>query len=391
MRILIATDTYFPTVGGMPVAIRQLTQGLIKNHEVIIIAPSQTTKTYKEYEGKVVIQRIGSLNIVKEREFRIPLHIFQIVNIIKTFQPDIIHIMSPGIIGDTAIFAAKRLHIPLIGTGHILAENMLSPFHLPPGIEQAVGFALTKYLIATYSKLDNFTTPSPAAKKHFIHNGLKIPITPISNGTNLARFQQLDKKKLEEIKKTYHITEVPHILYLGRMDKEKSVDVLLRAVALLKIPFKLLLIGKGVEQKNLESLVASLKIEDKVQFLGHIPDDDVSALYQLSDVYVMPSDVELQSISTIEAMAAGLPVIAANALALPDLVQDGENGFLFTPGDEKELATKLTRMLEDEKLREQMGKKNIELAKRHDISMVIGDVEQIYKTTIEEKDKEQTK
>ncbi|HSW98192.1 MAG TPA: glycosyltransferase, partial [Candidatus Saccharimonadales bacterium] len=131
MKIVIATDVYFPIIGGIQVVIKRLSQELSKKgHEVFIIAPSPTSRTYKELEGKVTVYRIGSITLRKFTTFRIPRHLDAVKKIITDINPDIIHIMTPGSVADTAIHIAKKNKIPLIGTGHVIAENILILFHL---------------------------------------------------------------------------------------------------------------------------------------------------------------------------------------------------------------------------------------------------------------------
>ncbi len=148
VNILIATDVYFPIIGGIQVVIKRLSQELSKRgHTVSIIAPSPTSKSYEEKEGNVTIYRIGSLTLQKLTALRIPRHLDGVKKIINIVHPDIIHIMTPGSVADTAIHTAKKQHIPLMGTGHVIADNVLSPFHLPKYIASMAGFLITKQII----------------------------------------------------------------------------------------------------------------------------------------------------------------------------------------------------------------------------------------------------
>ena len=139
----------------------------------------------------------------------------------------------------------------------------------------------------------------------------------------------------------------PVALFLGRLDDEKKIDVLLRAVAKLTEHPKLQveLVGDGGERQRLGALARELGIEDRVHFLGHVSDQELPGIYERCTVFVMPSIAELQSIATMEAMASGRPVIGADAMALPHLVHDGDNGYLFPPGDVDRLADRLRRVL----------------------------------------------
>ncbi|HSW89233.1 MAG TPA: glycosyltransferase [Candidatus Saccharimonadales bacterium] len=384
MKIVIATDVYFPIIGGIQVVIKRLSQELSKKgHEVFIIAPSPTSRTYKELEGKVTVYRIGSITLRKFTTFRIPRHLDAVKKIITDINPDIIHIMTPGSVADTAIHIAKKNKIPLIGTGHVIAENILILFHLPKYIETMAGFLIMKQIIHTYQRLDLLTVPSPAAGKLYKKYGLKIPIHVISNGLYLQDFGKVTEKDREKMMKKYNLSDKPIVIYVGRLDKEKRVDVLVKAVGLLKDEdFQLIIAGKGAEKEKIHRLVKKLGIKDKVVFLGYLPDGELPILYSLATAYVMPSDAELQSISTMEAMASGLPVIGANAIALPNLIKNGVNGFLFKPRNSEDLSKKLRTVLNDKDMRKRMAKESLQLIKEHDMPNVIAKMEQTYETII---------
>ncbi len=119
-------------------------------------------------------------------------------------------------------------------------------------------------------------------------------------------------------------------------------------------------------------------MKDRVTFLGYLPDEDVPRLYRFADVFVIAGIAELQSIVTMEAMASGLPIIAADAMALPELVHRGENGFLFPVDDAQALAAAAVTILSDEPLRRQMAKRSLEIIKAHDINKVVEQYEMLY-------------
>ncbi len=199
--------------------------------------------------------------------------------------------------------------------------------------------------------------------------------------------EQFGNAKEEEkttLREKYHLSDKPIIIYVGRLDKEKRVDVLVKAAALLKNKdFQLIIAGKGVEKEKIRKLVKRLHITDNVVFLGYLPDGELPVLYTLATLYVMPSGAELQSLSTMEAMASGLPVIGANAIALPNLIKDGMNGFLFEPGNEEDLADKITRILADKTLRQHMAQESKKLVQEHNMPNVITKMEKVYEKLLE--------
>jgi len=203
-------------------------------------------------------------------------------------------------------------------------------------------------------------------------------VIPVSCGIDLRRFSPgNDGSKLRQ---RYGIPGRLILLYTGRLDKEKRIEVILRALPAIveRLDAQLVVAGPGKLRNDLETLAVDLGMKDRVTFLGYLPDEDVPRLYRLADVFVIAAVAELQSIVTMEAMASGLPVIAADVMALPELVHHGENGFLFPQDDAQALAAAAITILSNEPLRRQMAKKSEEIIKVHDINEVVEQYEMLY-------------
>ena len=170
------------------------------------------------------------------------------------------------------------------------------------------------------------------------------------------------------------------LLYLGRLDKEKNVDVLLKAFALAvkKFDAHFIIAGIGAEEKNLRKLTAELKIKKLVTFTGFVAEKDKPYLYRIADCFAIAGIAELQSIVTMEAMASGLPVIAVKAMALPHLVRHGENGYLFKIDEVKLIAGYIINIFSNKELRNRMSEKSLEIIKGHDIDKIIEKYETLY-------------
>ncbi len=172
------------------------------------------------------------------------------------------------------------------------------------------------------------------------------------------------------------------ILFVGRVTGEKHIDVLLRALTLLpaELDAKLEIVGGGDQLRNLQHLAGELGITERVTFTGYVTDDELREAYHRASVLAMPSIAELQSIVTMEAMASALPVVAANAMALPHLVHDGENGYLFKPGSSEDLAAKLRLVLEasPEDYRA-LKEGSMRLIAAHDIQRTLSTFESLYR------------
>ncbi len=385
MRILFATDQYLPTPGGISVVTQRISAALAKKgHTVAIIAPSTDWKFRKESTDGVTVYRIQSMLIHKLKQLRYsPAFLYRkkIYHTITEFRPDIIHLETPNTIASEALDAALKFNIPLIATCHIMPENISGtlPF-LPSKMGKMIGNLYMKQAIKVYNKVSLVTAPTPIGTAILQAYNITSPTMPLSNGIDLEAFHIPSKEEQEKFLKKYNFPLDPMILYIGRLDKEKKVNILIEALQYIKKsqPFHVVIEGKGQQMENLENSIQKLGLQNKVSFIGYIAEEELCALYSLAAIFVMPSTAELQSLVTMEAMALGLPVIGAKAGALPYLIKPDENGFLFEPDDPIDLAQKLQQLLENPDLRQRMGKKSLELIKEHDINNIIEKIEGLY-------------
>lgn len=386
MRILIVTDTYPPNVNGAALATERLALELAKRkHEVSVVAPSTSFTHYKRKQENLTIYRLRSILVQKKQEFRVSpqlLHTSEFKEIVKEVRPDIMHVNQPFFLAQTAMAVAKEYDIPVVGTSHFMPENLTHYLHLPDQLEKMLNSSIWRFYAWFYGKLNLIISPTQTAADLLIKLRVGTKVEVISNGIDLKKFNI--KNSGEYLRKRYDLPQKLTMLFVGRLDKEKNIQVLIRACALLKetFDFHLVIVGKGKEEDPLKELVAELDLGDMVTFTAYLPKKDLPNIYKIADIFVMPSIAELQSLVTMEAMACGLPVVGANAVALPHLIKDKKNGFLFKPGDYKDLAKKLQLLLENKKLREQMGEESLEIIKEHDMSMIVIKVENVYKEVI---------
>lgn len=168
------------------------------------------------------------------------------------------------------------------------------------------------------------------------------------------------------------------LLFVGRLDKEKHVDELIRVLPHLTASLQLRIVGSGSEESRLKKLARSMDVDSRVNFRGRVEDADLSTEYARADVFCMPGRVELQSIATLEAMSSGLPVVAVDSHALPLLVQRGVNGDLYQPGDIGDLARAINFVIGSDSTRLEMGKRSRSIACRHDLANTICAFETLY-------------
>lgn len=145
-----------------------------------------------------------------------------------------------------------------------------------------------------------------------------------------------------------------------------------------KQPLHLLVVGFGTDGDRLKNQVYELGISSDVTFTDKVTDDEIVELHKVGDIFCMPSPSELQCIAALEAMASGKPVVAVEAGALPELCQDGKNGFLCEKDNVKQIAASLLRLVNDDRLRSDYGKQSVKIATTHDMAYTLDRFEEIY-------------
>lgn len=184
---------------------------------------------------------------------------------------------------------------------------------------------------------------------------------------------------------TSEASRPPTVLYVGRLSPEKRVDTLIRAATRVAevLEASVVVAGRGAQGHELHRLAQTLGLARRVHFVGFVPDDALPALLRSATVFVMPSAHELQSIACLEAMASGLPVIAADAMALPELVEDGKNGFLFPPGDAIALTDRIVRVLGDPVAARHLARASRQTAEHHGIERTFTALEALYRECLQ--------
>lgn len=386
MKIVIPTDTYYPDVNGAAYFSYRLATSLARRgHHVFVMCPSRSFKNTVSDDKGVTVYGIRSIPLLIYRNFRVsPLFISGVIRrALREISPDIVHIQNHFLIGKVVVKAAKKLGIPVMGTNHFMPENLVHYLHLPGIAEKLLQKFMWKECIRVFEQLDFVATPTKTAAALLKNAGLARDVMPISCGVDLERFKPTNEGLY--LKRRFAIPDGTHVLlYVGRLDKEKQIDLILRALPkILSVTnVHLVLAGTGKEKRKLERLTRQLGLQKAVTFTGFVPDEDLQNIYRVADVFVIAGIAELQSIVTMEAMASGLPVVAVRAMALPELVHDGENGYLFPSGDSQILAEKVIAILSDQMRRAQMSNRSLEIIKNHDINKVIEKYESIYKEII---------
>lgn len=389
MRILIATDNFYPNVNGAARFCYELIKGLIKKgHQISVIAPSvKFENTKKNHMGMTVygLRSVMIPKIIYPGGFRVPLTInsTRVKKIIEEIRPEVIHIQDHFMIGNKAASVGRKLGIPLIGTNNFMPENLIHYLYPPDFAKKPLLKFAWRQFINVYKRFSLITVPTKTAVSLLKNLGLKNRIIPISCGVDLDRFNPKNDGRF--LKKRYKIAdEESVVLFVGRLDKEKNIDLVIKSFVkiLEEIKARLVIAGKGKEKSSLIKLARKLGIDQNINFTGYVSDKDLPALYKMADLFVIASIAELQSIATMEAMASSLPVVATKVMALPELVHNGKNGYLFNDGDMQTLANQIIKILKNPTLKRKMSKGSLKIISQHRLDQTIESYEKIYQKLI---------
>jgi glycosyltransferase involved in cell wall biosynthesis len=382
MRILIGADTYAPHVNGAAAFAQRLAVALTVRHEVHVAVPSTgyRSSTGMTRDG-VVEHRVRSLPMPGHPGFRFcaPLGLrAEARRILDEVQPDVLHVQSHFPLCRALIEAARSRNILIVATNHFMPENLVHYLPIGEAARLSVHGWAWRDAARVFALADVVTAPTPYAAALATVAGVPGPVLPISNGVDLARFRS--RSEVGEFRLRYGVPDKPAITYVGRLDAEKNLDVVIRAFAKVRASMdaQLLLVGAGAERPKLSELAAEMNISEHVTFTGFVPDEDLPSAYAATTVFVNAGTAELQSLVTLEAMASGRPVVAADAAALPHLVENGETGYLFPPGDSDALADRLMLLLGDPQHAQALGRKARAVAEQHDESRTVAAFEQLY-------------
>jgi glycosyltransferase involved in cell wall biosynthesis len=386
LRVVIACDTFPPDINGASRFAERLASGLVRaGNEVHVIAPAHN-KTFGSFTevhdgSTMTVHRMKSYRVIQHKTLRYvwPFTLKKKADrLLRKIRPNAVHINSHMIVGRFVLKSAQELGIRVIATNHIMPENLIKySLVIPRWAEKWVMDLAWKDAGRVLRKADVVTTPTRRAANLLESASGLTGVLAVSCGIQASRFANSTPTSNHE----------PRILFLGRLDYEKHIHNLLKAVALLpkSLNVKVEVVGDGGEREYLEKLAKELGIDQNVEFRGHITDQELPKAYERATLFAMPSIAELQSIATMEAMASGRPVVAADAMALPHLVHDGDNGYLFPPDDVNAFADRLLKVLTANQAElDRLSENSLHLIQSHDIDTTIKIFEGLYRGDVQE-------
>lgn len=371
MKILLSSESYWPNKDGGAVFEHYLVHQLMAaGHEVRVLVPGKSWRHYNERDNGSYIYRTASIRLPLNRDYKVTYYArHQVLRALNDFKPDIVHIHTLALTGMSLLRHAKKQGIPVVATNHLMPENVLMSF--PSYIMNAswVRKVFWKVLVKFHNKFIAVTTPTASAAQLLKDNGLTRPLTVVSNGVDTSFFRPLssEPKNSANILKRFNLPK-QYFIYLGRVNAEKRLDMLIHgfALAIKDCPdLHLVIAGTGNRSEELKDLANKLGIGEHVHFLGRVSDDEKRALYQHAEFFAITSPAELQSIVVLEAAACGLPIIAVDEVALRELCHDERNGYLLQMDDIPACVRAIEKLHSDKSTRQKFSNYSRDLIVRH--------------------------
>jgi glycosyltransferase involved in cell wall biosynthesis len=381
VRILIGCDTFAPDLNGAAAFAKRLGAGMVdRGHEVHVLAPASREGRpgvfQEEHEGRsMTVHRVPSYSWPTHPWFRFMMpftikhHAKKALRIAK---PDVVHVQSHIVAGRGLFPLAKKAGIRLAGTSHSMPENIVqhAPPHTPQWFVDFVVGSQWRSARKLFGMADVVTSPTKNSADYFEKMTGLTDVIAVSNGI-----------KTSDYTPSFAPRTGNRIVFVGRLDDEKHIDELVEATARLDpaLDVQVDIIGAGEARERLQAQARELGIADRIHFLGKASDDQLRATLTAATLFAMPSRAELQCIAAMEAEASALPVVAANAMALPHLVHDGVNGHLYEPGDIDGFVAGLTDVLtaSPERL-DAMKRASLAIVAEHSMAHTLDVFEAIY-------------
>jgi 1,2-diacylglycerol 3-alpha-glucosyltransferase len=414
MRIGIFTDRYLPQTDGVSYSTDIFRTELEKlGHEVYVLAPRPSWR-YKEPSKRII--RFAAIKGLFWEDLLTSFYIPpQAIKQIEKLNLDIVHYQTPGPIGLLGAYYALKYRLPLVTTYHTDLYEYVKHYRntLPGTIALSLlaplitGSGMAEYREALSSikperSVDKWNQKIVVRGLTLLHNHCDLVITPslkiekqLQSWNTTSRIAILptgvDKitttsRKIALAKRKFHLQESDEvIIFVGRIGTEKNIGLLIRSFATIgrsNPNAKLLIVGDGDDLEKFQKQAASSHFPDRIIFTGRVERSKLGALYGSSKVLAFPSLSDTQSMVVNEAACAGLPIVMIDD-EISEVVRNNENGY-FSRNSTRDFATKILKVLADNKLRKQMSKRSVELASPISASKQAVKLLRLYEETIEQ-------
>ncbi|MEW6495997.1 MAG: glycosyltransferase family 1 protein [Cyanobacteriota bacterium] len=368
MKIALFTETFLPKVDGIVTRLRHTVEHLQRNgDQVLVVSPDGGLKEYKGAK----IYGVSGFPLPLYPELKLALPRPSIGVALEQFQPDLIHVVNPAVLGLAGLYYAKVMQIPLVASYHTHLPQYLQHYGL--GMLEPVMWELIK---ASHNQAQLNLCTSTAMIEELRAHGIRN-LDLWQRGVDTETFHP----SLVSAKMRSHLSQGnpdgPLLLYVGRLSAEKEIERIKPVLA--AIPnARLALVGDGPHRSALEKHFA----ETPTHFVGYLTGKELGSAFASADAFIFPSRTETLGLVLLEAMAAGCPVVAARSGGIPDIVTDGANGYLFDPADDQGAISATVRLLERQEERETLRQNARAEAERWGWAAATRQLQNYYRTVV---------
>ncbi len=362
MKILLVTDAYDHLTNGVAVVVSTLEESYrAMGHDVRVLTVSADRRAH--FKNGVYYMPSVSIPLYPDFRYSFVRRHPYLESLIK-WRPDIVHIHSEASAASMAKYVARRAGSKIVMTWHTDYAKFAFHEHELFGIAPLM---TRKFMETAYRGARVITVPSYKAKKMLDAYGLRCPNTVIPNGIVLDRFEkELSDEERESLLKKYGIDKNKKILVvLSRLSPEKNIGELIKFFSVIvrnEPELHLVITGSGPDSKHLESLSHELGISGSVTFTGFVSPEETYKYYKLGIAFLSASTFEMHSLTYLEAMASGLPLICRDDPCLLGVLSDGKNGYIYK--NKKEFIEKTLRLVRDDELRKAMSENALMRSKK---------------------------
>ena len=356
MRVGIFSESYEPVINGVTVSILALTAELKKlGHEIYVFAPGYSG--HEDLANSTI--RFPSIRTVFARDYPLAIPYMRgLTEKVKALDLDVIHTHTPFMLGWLGLRLGRRLGIPVVSTNHTLYTEYVHYFPLAP---KAVSQAFMVWMLRSYyNRCDHVIAPSTPVEEILRGYGVHVPITVIPTGLSIDTAR--DDAARRSIRKELGIPENARVmLYVGRIAKEKYLDLLLEAFDKLAEKYPdiwLMIVGGGPYEAPCRENASKLKSSNRIAFTGAVPREKVAKYYSAGDLFSYPSPTETQGMVVCEALGAGLPCVLVNGGGTPEMVVDGDDS-LLAKIEVEDFAEKIDKLLSNPRLMKQFSRRAV--------------------------------
>lgn len=356
MRVMLFSDTYPPQVNGVATSVYNLAQALVTDgHSVMVCTVFAGRRTDPRPDEPFPVIRTRAMPLPLYSDFSVAPPIgLTLARIVRGFRPDVVHCHTPFSIGWQGARACDAYGIPLIGTHHTLfGEYVDSYSRLGHQVNARIATLIRRYVARFYNRCDITSTASRFLADDLLSGGLRRPVRIVHNPVKTDLF-----RPLMDTERPVDADGETRIVYFGRLAAEKNLPHLLALVepALRRHPAaKLDIVGDGPMMGTLVSQVRQRGLEGKVWFKGWMRGEALARHVAGADICVSASLTENQPLALLESLACGVPVVALSAAGVPEIIDDGQTGYLVDPADTSGLfARRVEALIADHALRGRM-------------------------------------